>query len=71
MVGEKRITKVFEYDTPSELVITYLSEVKGADACLHSSVHCFLTHPAPSMASHVWVFMTLPRGSDLSSIWTG
>eukprot|EP00731_Ephydatia_muelleri_P026835 Em0018g935a len=26
VVGEKRITKVFEYDTPSELVITYLSE---------------------------------------------
>lgn len=41
MVGEKRITKAFEYDTPSELVITYLSEVKGADACLHSSVYRF------------------------------
>lgn len=26
VVGEKRITKTFEYDTPSELVITYLSE---------------------------------------------
>ena len=31
MVGEKRITKTFEYDTPSKLVITYLSEVRGVD----------------------------------------
>ena len=27
MVGEKKITKNFEYDLPSELVLTFLSEV--------------------------------------------
>lgn len=27
VVGEKRITKTFQYDTPGELVMTYLSQV--------------------------------------------
>ena len=28
MIGEKKITKHFEYDLPSELVLTFLSEVR-------------------------------------------
>ena len=27
MIGEKKVTKNFEYDLPSELVLTFLSEV--------------------------------------------
>ena len=28
MIGEKKITKHFEYDLPSDLVLTFLSEVQ-------------------------------------------
>ena len=27
MIGEKKVAKNFQYDTPDDLVITYLSEV--------------------------------------------
>ena len=27
MIGEKRVNKNFQYDSPGDLVITYLSEV--------------------------------------------
>ena len=33
MVGEKRITKTFQYDAPGKLVMTYLSQVSATILC--------------------------------------
>ena len=38
VVGEKKITKTFQYDMPGELVVTYLSEVRRQLAFLVWSV---------------------------------
>jgi len=29
MIGEKKISKTFQYDLPGDLVLTYLSEVRN------------------------------------------
>lgn len=34
VIGEKRVNKNFQYDSPGDLVITYLSEVTK-DKCTH------------------------------------
>ena len=36
MVGEKKLTKHFEYDMPSDIVMTFLSEVRKC-VCVHNN----------------------------------
>ena len=61
VVGEKRITKTFQYDTPGELVMTYLSQVSTS---LYGSLLAKQTTWAFPM--DVWGMQ-----SGVVSVWTG
>lgn len=56
IIGEKRVNKNFQYDTPGDLVITYLSEVITMfTMCMGSSGFYCIIHIMRVPSSHLYV----------------